>query len=83
MDILGLTPTGLIVIITLIVGLVLINELWKIKQMLKEKELEDICNYLNTKEVYIRTKDCKLVNFYAHVVHYVQEDDDKIMIDID
>ena len=82
MDILGLTPTALIVVITLIVGLVLRNELWKIKQMLKRKELEEICNYLNTKEVYIRTKDCKLVDFYAHVVHNVQEDDDKIIIDI-
>lgn len=83
MGILGLTPTALIVVTTLIVGLILRNELWKIKQMLKQKELEEICNYLNTKEVYIRTKDCKLVDFHAHVVHYVQEDDNKIMIDID
>lgn len=83
MCILGLTPTALIVVTTLIVGLILRNELWKIKQMLKQKELEEICNYLNTKEVYIRTKDCKLVDFHAHVVHYVQEDDNKIMIDID
>lgn len=39
MDILGLTPTALIVVITLIVGLVLRNELWKIKQMLKQKRV--------------------------------------------
>ena len=83
MDILGLTPTGLIVIITLIVGLVLRNELWKIKQMLKQKELEDICNYLNTKEVYIRTKDCKLVNCYAHIIRFQDSNEEKIMIDID
>lgn len=83
MDFLGLTPTTLIVVITLIVGLVLREELWKIKQMLKQKELEEICNYLNTKEVYIRTKDCKLVNFYAHIIRFQDSNEEKIMIDID
>lgn len=80
MGILGLTPTTLIVIITLIVGLVLRNDLWNTRQMLKRKELEDICNFLNTKEVYIRTKENKLV---AHIVNDVQENDNKIIIDID
>lgn len=82
MEILGLTPTGLIVVITLIVGLVLRNELWKIKQLLKEKELEEICKYLNTKEVYIRTKDCKLADFHAHIVRIMDTNEEKIMIDI-
>ena len=73
---------GFILVIALIWGIYITNSLYELKNLCKRKELDDICNYLNTKEVYIRDKDCKLIPFEAHKVYYVDQDSDKIIIDL-
>lgn len=73
---------GVIFCTALIWGIYITNSLYELKMMCKRKELDDICNYLNTNNVYIRDKDCNLIPFEAHKVHYVEQDDDKIIIDL-
>lgn len=73
---------GFIFCIALIWGIYITNSLYELKMLCRRKELDDICNYLNTKEVYVRDKDCRLISFEAHKVHYVEKDCDKIIIDL-
>lgn len=73
---------GFIFCIALVWGIYITNSLYELKIVCKRKELDDICDYLNTKEVYIRDKNCKLIPFEAHKVHYVEQDSDKIIIDL-
>ena len=70
-------------LLILIVGLVLRHELYKIKILLQQQKMEDVCKYLNDKEVYIRNKDGKGVGFYAHVARHENSYHDCIIIDID
>lgn len=73
---------GFIFCIALIWGIYITNSLYELKRVCKRKELDEICNYLNTNKVYVRNKDCKLVPFEAHKVYYVDQDSDKIIIDL-
>lgn len=82
MMIVSLILIGFIFCIALIWGIYISNSLYELKKICKRKELDDICDYLNTKEVYIRDKDCRMVSFEAHKVHYVNQDSDKIIIDL-
>jgi hypothetical protein len=72
-----------IAILILIVGLVLREELFKIKRTLQKKEMQDVCDYINDKQVFIRTKDCKGVGFHAHVARHENSYHDCIIIDLD
>lgn len=72
---------GFIFCTALIWGIYITNSLYELKMMCKRKELDDICNYLNN-NIHIRDKDCKLISFKAHKVHYVDQNDDKIIIDL-
>ena len=72
---------GFIFCIALIWGIYITNSLYELKMLCRRKELVDICNYLNTGEVYIRDKDCKLIPFEAHKV-YTEKDNNKIIIDL-
>ena len=51
----------------------------------KQKAVEDIyniCDYLNSHEIYVRDKRCHTHRFKAHVVHRVNREDDIIIIDL-
>lgn len=72
-----------IAILILIVGLVLREELFKIKRTLQKKEMQDVCDYINDKQVFIRTKDCKGVGFQAHIARHENSYHDCIIIDLD
>lgn len=78
-----MTQTIFLTIIILVVGLVLREQLYQIKKILEKKEMEDICNYLNKEKIYIRNKDCKVINFYAHMVTCVDSKENCIIIDIE
>lgn len=78
-----MTQTIFLTIIILVVGLVLREQLYQIKKILKEKEMEDICNYLNQEKIYIRNKDCKAINFKAHIITCVDSNENCIIIDIE
>ena len=77
-----MTHTVFLTIIILIVGIILREQLYQIKKFLKRKELLDICKYLNTEKIYIRDVDCNCLEFRAHLVKYVDSNDDIIVIDI-
>ena len=72
-----------IAILILIVGLVLREELFKIKRILQEKEMKDVCDYINFREVYIRDKNGRCINFFAHIARRENSNHDCIMIDLD
>lgn len=72
-----------IALLVLIVGLVLRHELYKIKTLLQRQKMEDVCKYINEKEVYIRNKGGKGIGFYAHVARHENSYHDCIIIDID
>lgn len=42
----------------------------------------DICEYLNSQEVYIRDKKCEIHKFKAHVAHQIDKKNDIIIIDL-
>ena len=78
MMIVSLILIGFIFCIALICGFYISNSLYELKKICKRKELDDICDYLNTKEVYIKDKYCRLISFEAHK----DQDSDKIIIDL-
>lgn len=52
-----MTSTEFLSLLILVVGLILRNAIYKIKQRdIKEKDMYNICEYLNSQEVYIRDK---------------------------
>ena len=63
-------------------SLILREQLWQIKKILKRKEMQDICNYLNSGKINIRDKNCNMCNFNAHIVKYTDSNDDSIIIDL-
>lgn len=71
-------------LLILIVGLILRNAIYNIKQSnIKEKNVYEVCNYLNTHKIYIRDKDCTIHKYKTHVVsHYPEKSDYSIVIDI-
>lgn len=71
-----------IALLILIVGLVLRHELYKIKTLLQQQKMEDVCKYINEKEVYIRNKSGKGVGFYAHIARHENSYHDCIIIDL-
>ena len=75
--------TVLISLIVLVVGLVLREELFKIKRIVQRKEMKDVCDYLNIREVYIRDKNGKCVNFFAHIATHENSNHDCLIIDLD
>lgn len=77
-----MTQTVFLTIIILIVGLILREQLWQIKKILKRKEMQDICDYLNSGKINIRDKSCNIRNFNAHIVKYTDSNDDSIIIDL-
>lgn len=74
--------TMFLTFIILVVGLKIINEVCEVKRILAQKESQDICRYLNDKEVYIRDAKCNTLDFYAHVVRKQYSEHDCIVIDI-
>ena len=77
-----MTATVFLSLLILFVGFILRNAIYKIKQRdVKEKDMYDICEYLNSQEVYVRDKKCKTHNFKAHIVRRVDKDD-LIIIDL-
>ena len=72
-----------IAILILIVGLVLREELFKIKRILQKKEMKDVCDYINIREVYIRDKNGRCINFFAHIARRENSNHEYIMIDLD
>ena len=44
--------------------------------------MEDVCKYINEKEVYIRNKSGKGVGFYAHIARHENSYHDCIIIDL-
>jgi hypothetical protein len=78
-----MTSTVFLSLLILFVGFILRDSIYKIKQNnIKEKDMYDICEYLNSQEVYIRDKKCKTHKFKAHIVHHVDKKDDIIIIDL-
>lgn len=74
----------LIILVTILfVGCRLSTYLEVIKQSLKEKEMSNICHYINNERVYVRTKDCKIIKHRAHVVRISETDEYKIIIDLE
>lgn len=72
-----------IVLLILIVGLVLLAELFKIKRSLQKKEMKDVCDYINIRKVYVRDKNGKCINFFAHIARRENSNHDCLMIDLD
>ena len=60
-----------IAILILIVGLVLREELFKIKRILQKKEMKDVCDYINIREVYIRDENGNVINAQKIVLEKV------------
>jgi hypothetical protein len=78
-----MTSTIFLSLLILFVGFILRNAIYKVKQRdIKERCMYDICEYLNSQEVYIRDKKSKTHKFKAHIVHHVDKDDDIIIIDL-
>lgn len=78
-----MTSTIFLSLLILVVGFILRDAIYKIKQSnIKEKDMYDICEYLNSQKVYIRDKKCKTYKFKAHIVRRVDKKDDIIMIDL-
>lgn len=73
----------IILIAILYVGTVLRIDLHRIKQTLKEKEMSNICHYINNERISVRTKDCKFIKHRAHVVRIPETDEYKIIIDLE
>ena len=73
----------IILIVILFVGTVLRIDLDRITQTLKEKEMSNICHYINNEQVFVRTKDCKITKHNAHVVRISETDEYKIIIDLE
>lgn len=78
-----MTQTVFLTIVILVVGLVLREQLYQIKQIVKKKEMQDICKYINQAEVYMRDKNNKSVDFSARISRHIYSKHDCIIIDID
>ena len=77
-----MTATVFLSLLILFVGFILRDAIYKIKQQdIKEKDMYNICEYLNSQEVYVRDKECKTHKFKAHIVYRVDKDD-IIIIDL-
>ena len=63
--------------------IVLRQDIDKLQQILKEKEMSNICHYINNERVSVRTKDCKITKHRAHVVRISETDEYKIIIDLE
>jgi hypothetical protein len=73
---------GLLTVFVTIGIVVLRKDIDKLQQILKEKEMADICHYINN-EVYVRTKNCKIPVHRAHVVRLSDTNEYKIIIDLE
>ena len=72
----------LIIFLVIFVGMILRGGIIKTKRILLRKEKKEICDYINNgQKVIIRSKDCKKVDFHAHVAR--SQYDDMIIIDLD
>lgn len=70
-------------IVFITVGIIVLRQdIYKLQQLLKEKEMDDICHYINNK-VYVRTKNCKILEHRAHVVRLSDTNEYKIIIDLE
>ena len=61
---------------------VLRQDIDKLQQILKEKEMADICHYINN-EASVRTKNCERPKHRAHVVRLLDTNEYKIIIDLE
>ena len=65
-------------------GIVILRkDIDNLQQILKEKEMSNICHYINNERVSVRTKDCKIVKHRAHVVRISDTNEYKIIIDLE
>lgn len=65
------------------IGIVVLRkDIDNLQQILKEKEMTDICHYINN-EVSVRTKNCKTPKHRAHVVRLSDTNEYKIIIDLE
>lgn len=61
---------------------VLRKDIDNLQQILKEKEMADICHYINNK-VSVRTKNCEIPVHRAHVIRLYDTNEYKIIIDLE
>lgn len=71
-----------ILIVIFVISFVFYEQIYQIKKILQKKELQDICDYINNKEVYMRDKECNPKNFHAHIIRHENSNHDSIIIDI-
>lgn len=72
-----------ILIVIFVISFAFCEQIHQIKKILQKKELQDICDYINNKEVYMRDKDCKPKNFHAHIINRENSNHTSIMIDVE
>lgn len=71
--------TVLIMITILVAGYIIEC---KIKNLKNELTRQEIVNYINNMDVYVRDEQCNILKHYAHISSFNSNDYTKIIIDV-